>query len=50
MGSFAYHKVDSMLESSEDADELESYLESIGSGYLRLRLLDKIQRLREEER
>ena len=50
VGSFAYHKVVSLLESSEDADELESYLESIGSGYLRLRLLDKIQRLREEER
>lgn len=50
VGSFAYHKVVSLLESSEDADELESYLESIGSGYLRLRLLDKIQRLREEKR
>lgn len=48
VGSFAYNKVISLLETSDNADELESALESIGSGYLRLRLLDKIQHLRDQ--
>lgn len=48
VGSFAYNKVISLLETSDNADELESSLESIGSGYLRLRLLDKIQHLRKQ--
>ena len=48
VGSFSYARVEELLEREDRVEELERQLEHIGSGYLRLRLLDKIQRLRRE--
>lgn len=46
VGSYSYRKVKKLLEEEEDIGKLEACLESVGSGYLRLRLLDKIQLLK----
>jgi len=46
VGNYAYEKVNEILEREESIEELEKILSTVGSGYLRLRLLDKIQLLR----
>ena len=47
VGNYAYQTVTEILEHEEHVEELEKMLKNIGSGYLRLRLLDKIQILKE---
>jgi len=49
VGTYAYSRVAELLERVEDRAELERCLEDVGSGYLRLRLLNRIQQLRERE-
>lgn len=46
VGSYSYGMLKRLLEEENDIEKLESYLEYVGSGYLRLRLLDKIQLLK----
>lgn len=46
VGSYSYGMLKKLLEEEDDIEKLESYLEYVGSGYLRLRLLDKIQLLK----
>lgn len=46
VGSYAYSVVERILDEVDDVETLESYLDNIGSGYLRLRLLDKINILK----
>jgi len=46
VGNYAYEKVNEILEHEESIEELENFLSTVGSGYLRLRLLDKIQLLK----
>lgn len=46
VGSYAYSVVERVLAEVDDVEKLESYLDNIGSGYLRLRLLDKINILK----
>lgn len=48
VGSYAYSKIDELLKTAANTEELEELLENVGSGYLRLRLLDKIHRMRED--
>lgn len=47
VGSYAQSKLDLLLEETNDIALLEEALTGIGSGYLRLRILDKIQLLRQ---
>lgn len=46
VGTYSHGKLEKLLEETEDIDLLEECLSSIGSGYLRLRVLDKIQMLK----
>ena len=46
VGSYSYDKLKELLEKEDNIEKLEAYLELVGSGYLRLRLLDKIQLLK----
>lgn len=48
VGNYAYSKIEELLKAAENTEELEELLENVGSGYLRLRLLDKIYRMRED--
>lgn len=50
VGTYSSAKIEKILEEVDDIEELEEYLGNVGSGYLRLRLLDKIQLLRKAER
>ena len=38
-----------ILDEVDDIEQLERYLNDVGSGYLRLRMLDKIQLLKKKE-
>lgn len=49
VGTYSYEKIEKILKEVNNIQELETYLEGVGSGYLRLRLLDKIQFLRKKE-
>lgn len=49
VGTYSYEKIEKILDEVEDIQELEAYLGNVGSGYLRMRLLDKIQILRKKE-
>lgn len=49
VGSFAYSRVEQLLERAQNWRELERCLEDVGSGYLRLRLLNRIRQLKERE-
>ncbi|MCI8399716.1 MAG: hypothetical protein HFF90_10015 [Oscillibacter sp.] len=49
VGSFSFQQIERLLETAESADELEQQLEDVGSGYLRLRVLARIERMKEEE-
>ncbi|MCD7994734.1 MAG: hypothetical protein LUK37_24325 [Clostridia bacterium] len=49
VGSYSNAKIEQILEQVNDVQELETCLKYIGSGYLRMRLLDKIQVLRREK-
>lgn len=46
VGTYSYETIGKILDETEDVQELENYLKQIGSGYLRLRILDKIQLLK----
>lgn len=46
VGTYSYRKIESILNEVDDIQKLEDCLKYVGSGYLRLRLLDKIQLLR----
>ena len=46
VGSYSYDKIEYLLETTNDVGELEKILASVGSGYLRLRLVNKIQILK----
>ena len=48
VGSFSYSKVEELLQAAQSAGELEEQLKNVGSGYLRLRLLERLRRVREE--
>lgn len=50
VGSFSFQRIEHLLETAQSSDELERQLENVGSGYLRLRMLDRIERMREKER
>ncbi len=47
VGSYSYGRVKKLLEEEEDVEKLEACLKMVGSGYLRLRLLDKIHLLKD---
>lgn len=47
VGNYSYEKVKELLDKEDNVEELEKLLGQVGSGYLRLRLLDKIQMLKE---
>jgi Predicted ATPase len=47
VGNYAYEKVNEILKHEDRIEELEKLLDNVGSGYLRLRLLDKIQTIKE---
>lgn len=49
VGSFSFRQIERLLETAESADELERQLENVGSGYLRLRMLAQIERMKEVE-
>ncbi|WP_125141110.1 hypothetical protein [Clostridium transplantifaecale] len=49
VGSYSNAKIEQILDQVNDVQELETCLKYIGSGYLRMRLLDKIQILRREK-
>ena len=46
VGTYSYRKIEEILAQVDDIQKLEACLKYVGSGYLRLRLLDKIQLLR----
>lgn len=49
VGSFSFQQIEHLLETAERADELEQQLENVGSGYLRLRMLARIEHLKKKE-
>lgn len=50
VGSFSFRRIERLLETAENAEDLEQQLENVGSGYLRLRMLDRIERMKEKGR
>lgn len=46
VGTYSYKKIEKILDETDDIQKMEACLKYVGSGYLRLRLLDKIQLLR----
>lgn len=49
VGTYSYEKIEKILSEVDNIEKLEACLKYVGSGYLRLRLLDKIQYLRKTE-
>ena len=47
VGSFSYSKIEELLQAAQSTEELEEQLKNVGSGYLRLRLLERLQRVKE---
>ena len=47
VGNFSYSKIEELLQKAQSAGELEEQLKNVGSGYLRLRLLERLRRMRE---
>ena len=47
VGSFSYAKIEELLQAAQSTEELEEQLKNVGSGYLRLRLLERLQRVKE---
>lgn len=47
VGTFSYSKIQELLQAAQSAGELEEQLKNVGSGYLRLRLLERLRRVKE---
>lgn len=49
VGTYSYRMIERILDEVDDVEQLEMYLKDVGSGYLRLRMLDKIRHLKKKE-
>ena len=49
VGVYSFKVIEKILDEVDDVQQLEKYLKSVGSGYLRLRMLDKIRLLKKKE-
>ncbi len=49
VGTYSCRTIERILDEVDDIEQLERYLKDVGSGYLRLRMLDKIRLLKKKE-